>query len=49
MDDLQRVEVTMVVWIRAGADPEQVINEADYSFRHPDIADTDITDINRGV
>ena len=48
-DDLQKVEVTVVVWIRAGADPEQAINEADYSFEHPDIVDTDITDINLGV
>ena len=44
--DLQVVEVTVRIWLRAGADPIDAINEAAYAFEHADIVDTDIVDIH---
>jgi len=46
-DKLQVVEVTVRLWIKKGADIEDTINEADYSFLHENIVDSDITDFER--
>lgn len=48
-EDFQLVELTVRVWIKLGADIEDTINEADYVFKHPNIIDTEITDINTEI
>lgn len=48
-EDFQLVELTVRVWIKADADITDTINEADYVFKHPNIIDTEITDINTEV
>lgn len=44
-EDFQMFEITVRVWIKKDADPVEVINEADYVFKHEDIIDTEIVDI----
>jgi len=46
-EEFQVVEVTVRLWIKKGADIEDTINEADYSFLHENIVDSDITDFER--
>ena len=46
MEEMQVVEITVRVWIKAGADVVDTINEADYEFTHENIFDTEIVDIN---
>lgn len=48
-EDFQLVELTVRVWIKQGADIADTINEADYTFTHEDIIDTEIIDINTEV
>jgi len=41
----RRVDVLVRMWIDADADVTEVIQEMDYDFEHPAIAETEIVDV----
>jgi hypothetical protein len=47
--EYRRIEVTVAVWIKEDADPNDVVSEMDYHMTHPDIVDTEVVDINTEV
>jgi hypothetical protein len=49
MDEYRRIEVTVAIWIKEDADPNDVVSEMDYNMTHPDIVDTEVFDINTEV
>ena len=48
-DEYRRIELTVAVWIKEDADPQDVISEMDYTMTHDHIVDTEIVDINTEV
>lgn len=48
-EDKIPVQVVVTLWLRDGCDVQEVINEMDYDFRHQDILDTEISDINTEI
>ena len=49
MDEYRRIEVTVAIWIKEDADPNDVVSEMYYNMTHPDIVDTEVVDINTEV
>tara|TARA_B110000503_G_C6987610_1_gene345936 strand:+ start:137 stop:286 length:150 start_codon:yes stop_codon:yes gene_type:complete len=49
MDEYRRIEVTVAIWIKDDADPQDVVSEMDYRMTHPDIVDTEVVDINTEI
>ena len=45
-DDLVPVQVIVTLWLRDGCDVQEVISEMDYDFKHSDILDMEISDVN---
>lgn len=43
------VEIIVTLWLRDECDVNEVLNEMDYEFKHPDILDTEISDINTEI
>lgn len=43
-DNLKRVDLVVSIWIDPEGDPEEVVENLDYEFRHPDIKDMEIVD-----
>lgn len=41
----RRVEVLVTLWVDEDADISEVVQEMDYTFFHPAIRDTEITDL----
>lgn len=48
-EDKIPVQVVVTLWLRDGCDVQEVINEMDYDFKHQDILDTEISDINTEI
>lgn len=48
-DDKIPVQVIVTLWLRDGCDVQAVISEMDYDFKHEDILDTEIRDINTEI
>jgi hypothetical protein len=43
---MKQVSVTVLLTIKDDADPQEVVQEVDYTFNHEDIIDTEITEID---
>ena len=48
-DGLRPIEVVIKLWINEDADPQEVVNEMDYSIYHDDVAASEIIDINTEI
>jgi hypothetical protein len=48
-DDKIPVQVVVTLWLRDGCDVGEVIQDMDYDFKHPDILDMEIRDINTDI
>jgi hypothetical protein len=48
-DDKVPVQVIVTLWLRDGADVQEVVSEMDYDFKHADILDMEISDINTEI
>jgi hypothetical protein len=48
-EDKIPVQVVVTLWLRDGCNVQEVINEMDYDFRHPEIMDSEISDINTEI
>lgn len=48
-DDKIPVQVIVTLWLRDGCNVQEVISEMDYDFKHADILDTEISDINTEI
>lgn len=48
-DGFRMIEVTIRVWIKEDADPQDVISEMDYELTHDAIVDTEVVDVNTEV
>lgn len=48
-DDKIPVQVVVTLWLREDSDVQDVISEMDYDFKHPDILDMEIRDINTEI
>ena len=48
-DDMIPVQVIATVWIRQGANVQEVVSEMDYEFKHEDILDSEIREINTDI
>ena len=45
-EDKVPVQVIVTLWLREGCDAQEVINEMDYDFKHADVLDMEISDVN---
>jgi len=43
------VQIIVTLWLRPGAVVQEVTNEMDYDFKHKDILDMEIVDINTEI
>ena len=48
-EDKVPVQVVVTLWLRDGCDVNEVVGEMDYDFRHKDILDMEIVDINTEI
>jgi hypothetical protein len=48
-EDKVPVQVVVTLWLRDGANVQEVVNEMDYDFTHADILDMEISDINTEI
>jgi hypothetical protein len=48
-EDKVPVQVVVTLWLRDGANVQEVVNEMDYDFTHTDILDIEISDINTEI
>ena len=48
-NEVKPVQVVVTLWLRESADVQEVVNEMDYDFKHRDILNMEIVDINTEI
>lgn len=46
-DDVKIVQILVTLYLDPDADPDEVVEDMDYEFRHPNIRDSEIDGIER--